>query len=457
MQNSKNLIFSTLLALACSCLSATTIYAFGSSHEIETATISADDLQRLSLVVSDVKKYYYRKVNDSTLFTNAISGMLSSLDPHSAYLGPEDLKDLEMETSGNFGGIGIEVAPEQGVMKVISPLDGSPASRAGIKAGDYIIQINDKLIRNMTLNQAIAMMRGKKGGIVTLTILRKNESKPFIFKLKREIIKLHTVKERMLEPGYGYVRVAYFQDPTERDLTKAIAKLHKEAGGELKGLILDLRNNPGGLFESSVQVADDFLDTDKLKDSDTIVYTKGQADDIQITAKATPDELIPNVPLVVLINEGSASAAEIVAGALQDHKRAMIVGTRSFGKGSVQTVIPIDKNSVIKLTTALYYTPSGRSIQAKGITPDIVVENLQIPHKKAEADILDQINEANLVDHIQNADENANTTSPEAQNLGNFNKQSIPSSLAYKDYQLYEALQILKSMNVMNHRIKTED
>lgn len=417
------------------------------------AAISPENLQRLATVFADVKKYYYKPIDDKTLFTNAISGMLANLDPHSAYLGPEDLKDLQMETTGKFGGIGIEIVPDQGAIKVVTPLDDTPAYRAGIKAGDYIIQINNKLVRNMTLTDALNLMRGKKGEKVTLTILRKNTPKPLTFTLRRETIKIKTIKGKMLEKGYGYVRIAIFQDPTANDLEKAIAKLKAESGNQLKGIILDIRNNPGGLFESSVQISDDFLDADKLKDNNLIVYTKGQSEDAQISAKATPGELIPNVPLVVLINEGTASAAEIVAGALQDHKRAIVVGTRSFGKGSVQTVIPIDSTSVIKLTTALYYTPLGRSIQAKGIEPDITVENLQIPEKKSELQALEKINESSLIDHIKNGDETTTSDDTATSNLEATDEQSnTENELAYKDYQLYEALHILKSLNVLRHK-----
>lgn len=457
MQTYKKILFAILLIVGINLTITLKIYAEDSSATTIDSAIPTSELQKLAIVLANVKKYYYRHVDNNTLFNNAISGMLSSLDPHSAYLNSDDLKELDMETSGKFGGVGIEVVPDAGAIKVVTPLDDTPAFRAGIKAGDYIIQINNKLVRNMTLNEALNLMRGPKGGKVSLTILRKNESKPLIFNLKRETIKIKTIKSKILENGYGYVRIAIFQDPTEKDLKKAVEKIKKITHGNLKGLILDVRNNPGGIFESSVQVADDFLDADKLKNNNLIVYTKGQSDEIQISAKATPGELIPNIPIVILINEGSASAAEILAGALQDHKRAIVVGTRSFGKGSVQTLIPIDQNSMIKLTTALYYTPLGRSIQAKGIEPDITIENLQIPEKKSELEALERINESNLIDHIQNTEANATLPSQDLTSEDEDEQNTQETELAYKDYQLYEALHILKSLNVLRHRTKQDE
>ena len=410
-----------------------------------TFAISSTDMQRLGSIISDVKKYYYKRVDDKTLFDGAISGMIAGLDPHSEYLTAGALKELQMETTGQFGGIGIEVAPDQGVIKVVSPLDDTPAYRAGIKAGDYIIKIDNQLVRDLDLHAAVNLMRGQRGSKLTLTILRKNINKPIVVNLRRETINIHTVKSKLLESVYGYIRLAIFQDPTEKDLRHAIKSLQKDSRGNLKGIVLDIRNNPGGLLESAIQVADDFLDADKFKDNKLIVYTKGQNEDTQVEAKATPGELLPGIPMVVLINEGSASAAEIVAGSLQDHKRAIIVGTKSFGKGSVQTLIPIDKDSAIKLTTALYYTPLGRSIQAKGIEPDISIDAIKIQPIKEDAQNLPTIDEATLIDHIQNVD---------GDDTSSINK--MPSSseheIAYKDYQLYEALHILKSMNVIKHK-----
>lgn len=452
----KTIKLSIFAIVICSCIFSIPAALADITAKPSDEQIPVQDLQRLATVINNIKLYYYKKVDNKTLFDNAISGMLSKLDPHSDYLGPDELRDLKMATFGKFGGIGVEVFPEHGLIKIISPLDDTPASRAGIKAGDYIIKINDKLVRDLTLREAINMMRGPKGSNVTLTILRKGNEKPLVFKLPREIIKIKTIKSKFLKPGYAYVRISVFQEPTADDLAKAIEKLRSESNGNIKGLILDLRNNPGGLLESSIQVADNFLDASQLKKNDLIVYTKGQYKDHQIIANATTGELLPNVPIVILINEGTASAAEIVAGALQDHKRAIVVGTRSFGKGSVQTLMPIDNNSAIKLTTALYYTPLGRSIQAEGIKPDITVSELQIPKPK-DGDLQDfpRIDESSLVDHIQNGNKkpataSENELSPDEETIGAANKKEISaedSSLAYKDYQLFEALQILQGLN----------
>jgi carboxyl-terminal processing protease len=427
------------------------------SNDYSSQQVSTADLERLSTVISEVKKYYVRKVDDKTLFDNAISGMLSGLDPHSEYLNKSDLEALSMVTVGKFEGIGVEVIPYEGLIKIISPLDDSPAYKTGIKAGDVIVEINGKLAKDLTLDQAVSLMRGPKGSKLKLLILRKDSIKPLAFIIKRDVIKMQTVKAKMLEDSYAYVRISFFQEPTERDLRKAIKKLKQDAGGNLNGLILDLRNDPGGLLDSSVEVADDFLDANKLKGDKLIVYTKGSNIGTQITAKATSGELLPNVPMVVLINEGSASASEIVAGALQDYKRALIVGTRSFGKGSVQTLLPVDKESAIKLTTALYYTPLGRSIQAKGIEPDVEINQMQLP-KNIETDLDSSLlSESNLDGHIKNSDSTTPNDNSEINDNDNNKKIGDLTSqdqdhfkLAKEDYQLYEALNILKAITKIN-------
>lgn len=450
MRNYVKTIFCVLVLSLFVCNEAIAFWEKNSSQDEETV-LPAESLRRLTTVITNIKRYYYKKIDISSLLDGAIKGMLAGLDPHSEYLGPEDLKELAMETSGKFGGIGILMVPDQGVIKVITPIDDTPAYRAGIKAGDYILQINNKLVRDMTPSEYVSMMRGPKGSKLNLTILHKNENKPRVVTLRREIIRTKSVKDaKLLEPGYGYVRLAIFQEATEKDLVKTIRKLQIMSRGNLKGLILDMRSNPGGLFDSAVDIANDFLDASKLKSNKLIVYTKGQDEEDQITATATPGELLPNVPLVVLINEGSASAAEIVAGALQDHKRAIIVGTRSFGKGSVQTVLPISRGNAIKLTTALYYTPLGRSIQAKGIEPDIDVEDIQVSHQGAQS--LPRVDESALMDHIQNADGDYDGTDG-TPTLGSQQKRSRSElELVYKDYQLYEALHTLKTFNVMKSK-----
>jgi len=447
MRNMKRLliIISGFLVLSCTIVFATvSISRSKGANDVVEKVLSDVGLLRLRTIVNNIKKYYYKPISEDELLKEGLSGMLSGLDPHSAYLGPEEIKDLETDTTGKFGGIGIEMIPDRGAIKVITPLDDTPAYKAKMKAGDYIVQIDGKLVQDMTLKEAVNMMKGKKGTKLKLTVIRKNESKPLVFNLRRAIIKIKTIKHRMLAPGYGYIRLAMFQDPTAKDLVRAIKKLQSSSKGGLEGLILDIRNNPGGLFESSVQIADYFLDSRSLSSNDMIVYAQGQVNASKIVAKATPGELLPKIPLVVLINEGSASAAEIVAGALQDHKRAIIVGTRSFGKGSVQTLIPIDKTSAIKLTTALYYTPLGRLIQAKGIQPDITVKDLQLAKNNLDNQDLIRIDESTLIDHIKNGSSKKDIEKKKKQARAEL-------ELAYKDYQLYEALHILKSQNLTNH------
>jgi carboxyl-terminal processing protease len=403
-------------------------------------SVPLKDIQRFSTVIMQIKRYYIENVSDDTLFENAMKGMVSSLDPHSSYLDEEDLKDLQTATTGKFGGIGVEIIPESGYIKVISPLDDTPAYKAGIKPGDLIIRIDNKLIREMTMREAINLIRGKRSSYVALTILRKGEKKPLKILVKRDVIKVQTIKSKLLESGYGYIRIAFFQTPAKQDLKNAIKNLEKQSDGHLKGLVIDLRNNPGGLLEAAIDVADSFLDSKYLKKYDgLIVYTKGRIPRADIKATATPGDLVQDVPMVVLINEGSASASEIVAGALQDYKRAIIVGTKSFGKGSVQTVLPIDNTSALKLTTALYYTPSGRSIQAMGIVPDVVVSNLNVSHSDADEILIDPINENDLSGHLKNGNGKSFTENLEA-------KTKSENALAQNDFQLYEALMLLEGI-----------
>ncbi len=409
--------------------------------------LPANDLQRLARVIGVIKNDYYKSCDDATLFTRAISGMLASLDPHSAYLDKEALQEFKKTTWGRSGNIGAEIIADQGFIKVISPLDDTPAYRAGMKPGDTIVQIDNKFVRDMSSVDANNMLGGKKGSNVRLVVIRKNETKPLVFNLRRELIKFRNVKEQMLEPGYGYIRIALFKESTVKDLANAVKRLKRVAKtSDLKGMVLDIRNNPGGLADPAIQVADSFLDSDSLKDDDLIVYAKGQNGEESMAARANSGDILSGVPIVLLINEGSAAAAEIVAGALQDHKRAILVGTKSFGKGSMQTIVPIDDDSALKLTTALYYTPHGRSIQAKGIEPDITVEDIRLSQNDNSDQDFPRIDEAALVDHIQNGDASSSNVS---KNIERRQKQSKAElALAYKDYQLYEALHILKSQNV---------
>ena len=401
--------------------------------------LPAVQVKKFVQAVATIQHYYIKKTTDKTLFNSAIRGMVANLDPHSAYLDEDDLRELQTAVSGKFVGIGVELTTEGGALKVISPLEGTPAERAGIKANDLIIKVNGKLVQNMTLREAVNHIKGERGTKVSLTIIRKGEKKPINLALTRDTIKLVTVKKKMLENGYGYIRITFFQGPVYDALQKDIQALLKQTNGKLRGLVLDLRNNPGGLLDVSAKVADTFLDPKAVKKyNGLIVYTKGRIKGSDMQLKATAGDMIPGVPLIVMVNGGSASASEIVAGALQDYKRAVVIGTRSFGKGSVQTVLPIGDNAAIKLTTALYYTPSGRVIQAEGILPNVVIPELTV-NEKDIAGLLD-IDESDYRNHLLN--KNANTAKLDA--LKQLRKREL--ELAKKDYQLYEALMILKGM-----------
>jgi carboxyl-terminal processing protease len=402
-----------------------------------------EEVQRFSNAISEIKKYYVKPVDDKELFDNAIRGMVGNLDPHSNYLDEEEFKELQTSTSGEFGGLGIEVTMEDGIVKVITPLVDTPAFKAGIKSGDYIIKLGKESVQGLTLKDAVNLMRGKSGSTIQLTILRKGTNKPLVFDLVREVIKIKSVQAKLLNHNYGYIRLTQFQSATGKDMLQAIDQLKQQANGKLKGLILDLSNNPGGLLDSAIQVSDAFLGTDKSGKPEMIVYTEGRLPGSKFTALATAGDVLDNAPVVVLINNGSASAAEIVAGALKDNKRALILGTKSFGKGSVQTVLPLDGKTGIKLTTALYYTPSGTSIQAKGIAPDIVVEEISVPKTAGKKTDLTGFSEADLNGHLIN-NKNNNAENPSAQN------EQQNNDLLHQDYQLYAALTVLEGMALAN-------
>ena len=328
--------------------------------------IPLDELRAFSEIFGRIKNNYVEPVEDKELFRNAIKGMLSGLDPHSTYLDLEDFKSLREGTSGEFGGLGIEVTMEDGFVRVVSPIDDTPAAASGILAGDIIIRLDDTPVKGLSLRDAVAKMRGKPGSKILLTVIRDGEDKPLKIELTRAIIKVKSIKHRTLEAGYGYVRISTFQQRTGEGLNNAIDQLKMDNEGKLKGLVLDLRNNPGGLLNAAVDVSDSFIT------KGMIVYTDGRVLDSKQQFTAKPTDVLKGAPIVVLVNGGSASASEIVAGALQDHHRAVIMGTKTFGKGSVQTVMPLTDDTAVKMTTALYYTPSGRSIQAEGIVPDII-------------------------------------------------------------------------------------
>ena len=392
-----------------------------------------DDLRTFSRVLEQIKATYVEDVDDKTLLENAIRGMLIDLDPHSAYVDEKDFSDLQSMTSGEFGGLGIEVSMEDGFVKVVTPIDDTPASRAGVQAGDIIIKLGDKSVQGMSLDEAVGMMRGKSGEALKLTILRKNVEQPIELKLVRDAIKVRSVKQKTLEPGYGYVRIAQFQTNTADELQKAIDALKKE--NATQGLVLDLRNNPGGLLESAVEVSDNFLN------KGLIVYTKGRAANSNLRYNAEAGDILNGAPIVILVNDGTASAAEIVAGALQDNHRAIILGTNSFGKGSVQSVIPITETKAIKLTTALYYTPSGRSIQAEGIKPDIVderttVTSMQPAMRAAESDLNKHLDNGNAPDKKAKGKKNDD------------GDNAKPDEDWKNDNQLHDALNVLKAMRL---------
>ncbi len=411
------------------------------AEEQQDERIPMEEVQRFSNALQQIKKYYVKPTTDKDLFDNAIRGMLSGLDPHSSYLDESDFKDLQTATNGEFGGLGLEVTLEDGVVKVITPLVDTPAFKAGIKSGDYIIKLGSKSVQGMSLKEAVEIMRGKVGTTIDLTVVRKGEEKPINFTLVREKILIKSVRSKLYDTHYGYVRLTQFQAPTNKDMLNAIAQLKKDSGGQLKGLVLDLRNNPGGLLDSAIQVSDAFIHNDKRGEEEKIVYTEGRLAGTKFTALANPGDVLDNAPIVVLINNGSASASEIVAGALQANRRAVILGTKSFGKGSVQTVLPLDNERAIKLTTALYFTPDGRSIQAKGITPDIIVEEVSI-EKSSEQNPFKGFTEAGLSGHLLNAN------GDEAPKKTNTPKKVNEPSLIHKDYQLYSALTILKGLAI---------
>jgi carboxyl-terminal processing protease len=397
----------------------------------DSPQIPFEDLQAFTEVFSKVKSDYVETVDEKKLIEDAIRGMLNGLDPHSSFLNTSEFTDLKIGTTGQFGGLGIEVGMENGFVKVISPIDDTPASRAGVKASDLIIKLDEKTVKGMTLNDAVKIMRGKPNTTIDLTIVREGEPKPLVIKITREIIRVKSVKNRMLEPGYGYVRITNFQSRTTTDLLKAISDLQKET--RLKGMILDLRNNPGGVLNGAVGVSDAFIN------DGMIVYTEGRIDDSSHRYLATPGDSLNGAPLVVLINGGSASASEIVAGALQDHKRAIILGTKSFGKGSVQTIQELRNGSAVKLTTARYFTPLGRSIQATGIEPDIKLSTVKLSAADQKASA--SYSEADLEGILSN---------PNGDPVTNEEDKKDSEALAESDFQLYEALNLLKGLNILS-------
>ncbi|WGL15638.1 S41 family peptidase [Microbulbifer bruguierae] len=394
-----------------------------------------EDLRSFAKVFEQIRQGYVNEVDDSTLLEYAIKGMLQGLDPHSAYLDSRSFDDLQANTTGEFAGLGIEVGIEDDYITIITPMDGTPAERAGLRAGDVILRLAGKSLRGVSLDEAVDQMRGPVGSQVTLTIGRKGHKEPFDITLKRDKVRVYSVRGEMLEEGYGYLRISQFQMDTGGDLMRVMKKLKAE--GELKGLVIDLRNNPGGVLQSSVEVVDAFLE-DGL-----VVYTEGRNKSSNLRYAASPGDVTDGAPLVVLINDGSASAAEIVAGALQDHRRAVVMGTDSFGKGSVQTVIPINDDRAIKLTTALYFTPKGRSIQAQGIKPDITVERVQVTRVDGRA----RTTEADLAGHLGNGNGGEENGAEDRKRA-----KSDKDDWFSRDNQVFEALNVLKGLNLYVRR-----
>jgi carboxyl-terminal processing protease len=403
-----------------------------------TSSLPLDELRNFTEVFAKIKADYVEPVDDKTLLENAIRGMVSGLDPHSTYLDIAAFKDLQVGTSGKFGGLGIEVGMEDGFVKVISPIDDTPAQRAGVQAGDLIIRLDDTPVKGLTLREAVNLMRGDPGSDILLTIVREGEEKPLKITITRAEIQVKSVKSRLIEPNIGYLRITQFQSRTGPNLLEALDQLEEENKGNLKGMILDLRNNPGGVLNAAVDVSNAFLE------KGLIVYTEGRIKDSQLTYSAKPGDELDGAPIIVLVNGGSASASEIVAGALQDHKRALIMGNKTFGKGSVQTILPLTRDTGLKLTTARYFTPSGRSIQAEGIVPDITLDNVKV--SSVESSSHQYLKEADLNGHLLNGDKAEKQKAVEKNEEDAAEKRT---TMVNEDYQLYEAVNLLKGLMIL--------
>ncbi|MBU6459340.1 MAG: S41 family peptidase [Proteobacteria bacterium] len=437
------------------------------ADKVQPIHLPIDELHTFAKVFGKIKSDYVEPVSDKKLINAAITGMVSGLDPHSAFLNRQEYRALQVDTHGEFGGLGIEVTMDEGLLKVISPIEDSPAYKAGIKSGDLIIKLNDTPVKGLTLEDAVKLMRGKPNTKIILTLLRKGANKPLVIPVTRAIIKVKSVKYKLVKPGFGWIHITEFQERTPESMVHAINALYKQNKGPLKGIVLDLRNDPGGLLNSAVGVVSAFVKPGAL-----VVYTKGRTPDSNMHLTASPQYYldqsnendyikdlpasVKQVPLVVLINGGSASASEIVAGALQDQNRATIMGTQSFGKGSVQTVIPLGNGTALKLTTARYYTPSGRSIQDRGITPNIVVHD---PNGE-DGNLL--VKEVDLPHHLHN-----DTPEPLGATLSPapskpVNKTSFPHKKGKKikptifgsanDYQLKEAIKVMQGIHIAGEK-----
>ena len=398
------------------------------------AVLPLEDLRVFAESFKRIRSSYVDEITDQDLLVFAVKGMLAELDPHSAYLDKEAIKDFEESTTGNYGGLGIEIIKEQNFIKVISPIDDTPASQAGIESGDLITSLDGTSVKGMSINDAVKIMRGEPETKIDVTIIKKRSGEVIDLSLKRRLVKVSSVRQRYLEEGFGYLRIAQFQARTAQEVREAIIKL--KDSGDLKGLIIDLRNNPGGILRASVDVADTFLD------KGLIVYTSGRLQESQKRYEARPGDMLSGIPIVTLVNEGSASASEILAGALQDQERSIVIGTNTFGKGSVQTIIPITETRAVKLTTARYFTPNGRSIQAEGIIPDINVPKHRVISPKRGTL---KISEKNLSGHLTNEKSSRDKVDEEE-------KKENPD-LVFRDFQLYQALNVLTGLHKLNTQV----
>jgi carboxyl-terminal processing protease len=424
--------------------------ADNSEKKIDDGKLTPETYEMLNLfgdVFERVREQYVEQVPDKKLIENAINGMLSALDPHSGYLDADNFEDMKVQTKGEFGGLGIEVTMENGLVKVVSPIDETPAAKAGIKSGDLIIKINEEEVMGLSLSDAVDKMRGKVGTSVTLTLARKETADPIVVKLERAIIKIKSVRDKMVGDDVGYIRITSFNEQVEQNLERAIKKIKAEHGAKLKGLVLDMRNNPGGLLDQAIFVSDIFLDKGE------IVSTRGRRPEETKRINATPGDILDGLPIVVLINEGSASASEIVAGALQDHRRAIVMGTKSFGKGSVQTIVSLPgQNAAMRLTTARYYTPSGRSIQAEGIVPDVEVKPAKI---ESITTTYQGPSEASLHGSLKNENnkvENQTITTTVTKKTDDKTKDDESAD----DYQLQRAADLIRGVSLFTPKIETK-
>jgi len=386
-------------------------------------------------IFTRIKKDYVEEVSDEELFEYAIRGMLSGLDPHSDYLNPEAFTKMQVDSTGQFGGLGIEVGMEDGFVKVVAPIDDTPAQKAGMQSGDLIIRLDDTPLKGLSLTDAVKLMRGAPGSEISLTVIREGEDKPLNITLERAIIKITSVKDRLLDEKFAYVRISHFQTKSTADLIKSVKKLKKEAPNGLSGMVLDLRNNPGGVLSGAVGVSDAFLE------DGMIVYIDGRDADSKLRYDATAGDILDGAPLVILVNSGSASASEIVAGAMQDHSRGIVMGSKTFGKGSVQTIEGIPTGGAVKLTTARYYTPNGRSIQAEGIVPDIIANPVNVTRPEDRG--IQPLSEADLSGHLSNQNDEEKDVKKASSDSDN---------LVEQDYQLFEALNLLKGLAILSKK-----